>query len=109
MRNTIQPVDMDYLLNENKIFWLNEQQEFFMSSIYGSNVTKIFTINGKGSSMSVDWVERCIYYVQSDPTELRSSIYKLDLNKVDKGVVKTELVLTIPNLIVSIKVSPFTR
>lgn len=39
--NTGPPVDLAYISQENKIFWLNEMQELLSSNLDGSNRTKV--------------------------------------------------------------------
>lgn len=109
LRNAIQPTDISYSFYERRIFWINEAQELFMIDMDGSNKLKLCSLNGSGVSLSLDWIERGLYFVQNEAIKSGSSIFKLDLNKVDKGMIEFEPIINIPHRIVNLEVSPFTR
>lgn len=109
LRNVIQPTDITYSFYERRIFWINEAQELCVIDQDGSNKSKLLSLNGTGVSLSLDWIERGLYVVQNEVIRPGSYIFKLDLNKVDKGTIEFEPVISIPHRIVNLEVSPFTR
>lgn len=102
------PTEIAYLAAENKLFWINDMQELFMYNIETAVKSKIFDVNGTIISLTLDWIERSLYYVQINTDIEGSSVYKLDLNLIDKGLRITQIFRT-PSLISSIEVSPFTK
>ncbi|XP_017769031.1 PREDICTED: proto-oncogene tyrosine-protein kinase ROS isoform X2 [Nicrophorus vespilloides] len=101
------PMVIGYLLKERKIFWINDMQELLMFNLATLNRSKIFDINGKPIGLTIDWLERSLYYVQKD--ESNTFVYKLDLNHMEKGVVKSKQIFRTPKSIVKLEISPFTR
>lgn len=101
---------MSYLTNENKLFWMNELQEILMWNINSpKKYSKIFDIQHKASSLTLDWIERSLYYVETEDDGSGSSIHKLNLNHFDKGSVKGMKILFREFEISNIEISPFTR
>lgn len=102
------PIEMAYIIKENKVFWINDMQELFMYNLINSNRSKIVDLSGDAVSLTVDWLERSLYYIQRKNPQ-SSSVYKLDLNQVDRGILKSYEIFRTATLIVRIEVSPFTR
>lgn len=101
------PIEMAYILKENKLFWVNDMKELLVFDLINLNRSKIAELNGDAISLTVDWVERSLYYIQNSKQE--SSVYKLNLNEADKGILKNSHVFSMPFSISKIEVSPFTR
>ncbi|KAK4881780.1 hypothetical protein RN001_005099 [Aquatica leii] len=103
------PIEMAYIIKENKVFWINDMKELLIFNLENLNRTKICDLNGDSAGLTVDWVERSLYYIQNLGSSDGSSIYKLDLNHVEKGDFKKLEVFRRPFQIFKIEVSPFTR
>ncbi|XP_050308693.1 proto-oncogene tyrosine-protein kinase ROS isoform X2 [Anthonomus grandis grandis] len=101
------PLEIAYLMRENKLFWINELQELLMYHLNSANKTKIVDLKGKPGGLALDWLERSIYYVEEIVNE--TLIYKIDINRMDKGEVRNVMVYATPNNISKIEISPFTR
>ncbi|GJQ85805.1 sev [Trypoxylus dichotomus] len=102
------PIETAYSMAEGRLFWVNDMQELFMSSLEYGSKSKIFDVNGKVISLSMDWIERSLYYVQISGDVDGSSVHKIDLNLVEKGLKAVQIFRT-PSKIAKIEVSPFTR
>lgn len=107
--NIKRPTDVAYMMTEKKLFWINELNELYFAnySQLNFNKTKLLTFNHNARSLTVDWVERSLYYIQNE--RKGSSIFKLDLNKVFESSIETKRILSSTNTILQIQVSPFTR
>lgn len=105
------PVQISYLHKEQKFFWINEMHEVLMLNNPSNPIkyTKIFDTNGKALSLTVDWVERSLYYVEIYDNIPGSSIIKLDLNHFEKGKYQSVAILTTEAIIYQVNVSPYTR
>lgn len=102
------PVNIAYSTAENKLFWINDMKELFMYNTETMSKSKIFDVNGTVTSLSLDWIQRSLYYVQVGSESDGSSVYKLDLNLIEKGMRITQIFRT-PSIIVNVEVSPFTK
>jgi hypothetical protein len=67
------------------------------------------TLNSTGLSIAVDWVGRYIYWSEIDDKIPGSTIYRLDLNQAERGLIYASKVLRRPKFIHSIDISPFKR
>lgn len=101
------PMEMGYLIKENKIFWINEMKELYMYTKATSNKIKILDIGGNATGLTIDWLERSVYFVVTE--EKYSIISKIDLNLYEKGLLHSVEVLRRPFTILKIEISPFTR
>lgn len=79
-------VDVGYLFNENKMFWIEEDGVIKSSDFQGNNSAIISQLSSLGSSLAVDWVSRRIYWSENDYNVMQSVIWSLDLNYQSKPV-----------------------
>lgn len=103
------PLEIAYLMRESKLFWINEMQELFMYHIHSSNKTKILELKGKPKGLSLDWLERSLYYVEGINNTLGSTVYKINLNHLDKNVMRNLIIYSTQKNISKIEISPLTR
>lgn len=104
------PTEISFLLEEKKIVWINKLKELFMLNLSNSSKHhKILEFKNNPLSLTVDWVARILYIVIAKENDHGCSIYKLDLNYVDRNIVKSEEVLSRNFTIGKIEMSPFTR
>ncbi|XP_030754698.1 proto-oncogene tyrosine-protein kinase ROS-like isoform X3 [Sitophilus oryzae] len=97
------------LLREQKVFWINEIRELLMYDFSSGNKIKLFDIKGKPTDLVMDWLERSLYYVEETSEDSGSTIYKIDLNKFENGIVQNEKIFSTSANITKIEISPFTR
>ncbi|KAK5650142.1 hypothetical protein RI129_001171 [Pyrocoelia pectoralis] len=102
------PIELAYIIKENKLFWINDMHELLVFSLSNLNRTKICDLNADVYGLTIDWVERSLYYIQILSLETYS-VNKLDLNYIDKGTLKLDEVFQRPYSISKIEVSPFTK
>ncbi|XP_031333150.1 proto-oncogene tyrosine-protein kinase ROS isoform X2 [Photinus pyralis] len=103
------PLELAYIIKENKVFWINDMHELLVFSLTNLNRTKICDLNGEVYGLTIDWVERSLYYIQILSLETYS-VNKLDLNYIDKGsAVKINEVFRRPYAISKVEVSPFSK
>lgn len=102
------PVEVVHSMGERKLFWINDVQELFVFNLETASKSKIFDVNGKVNSVTIDWIERSLYYVQINSDLEGSSVYKIDLNLIEKGLKILQIFRT-PSTITKIEVSPFTQ
>lgn len=74
-----------------------------------SNRSKILDFNGLGATFTVDWLERSVYYVQTKENLPNSAVYKMDLNRYEKGIVKSKQIVKALGVVADIEVSPYSR
>ncbi|KAH9525303.1 hypothetical protein Btru_001020 [Bulinus truncatus] len=80
-------------------YWLNKRNELFVSN--ESSEEKLLTLNGTGKDITVDWVSRTLYFVESVSTTLSSvTQYNIDTKSY-------QLLLTRPAIIHAIAADPF--
>lgn len=70
---------------------------------------KILDINSNVTSLTIDWVERSLYFVQIKAASRSSIISKVDLNHVDRGLTRSVDILKRDAVIAKLEVSPFTK
>ncbi|KAL3277022.1 hypothetical protein HHI36_012384 [Cryptolaemus montrouzieri] len=101
------PMEMSFLIQENKIFWVNEMKELFMYTINKGNKTKLYDIVGDAIGLTVDWLERSLYFVEK--IDEYSIIKKMDLNLYEEGIGHPVEILRRPTSIRKLEISPFTK
>lgn len=105
--NTGSPViHMTYIDHEKRVFWINENNELI--SYTGTNKTKLVSISSAVLSLTIDWVERIVYWSQVN-TAGGSSVYALDLNKFEGERAPPMLTVQRPGTVYSLLMSPFDR
>ncbi|XP_071649102.1 proto-oncogene tyrosine-protein kinase ROS isoform X3 [Temnothorax longispinosus] len=91
--------EVNYLMAENKIYWISEMRELVTSEINGANATRILALNNTAHSLCIDWVARNLYWVEheyskDEPWKISSSyIMRLDLTMWQAGIVKHKNIL----------------
>lgn len=79
--NTGSPVHhLAYVANEDRILWINENNELI--SYNQKTKTKLATCSGQVLALTVDWVQRLVYWSQSEVNG-GSAIYFLDLYRFE--------------------------
>lgn len=89
-----------YIAMDKQLFWTDENSELMSYSRNGKQ--KLFSINSPVLSITVDWIERIIYWSQSDKNG--SSINAFNLNTH-----KTSLLLRCPHFVYNLNVAPLNR
>ncbi|KYQ48889.1 Proto-oncogene tyrosine-protein kinase ROS [Trachymyrmex zeteki] len=88
--------EIDYLGEEDKIYWISEMQELVTSLTNGTNVTKILGLNRTDThSLCVDWIARNLYWVEdvNKDNNKNSYIKRLDLTMLQAGIIKYKNIL----------------
>lgn len=99
-------VFMDYIASENRILYIDENNELFYS--YGKNdKSKLASFNTPALSLTVDWIERIIYWSQLNGNG--SIINSLNLNKFENGQQSIEEIFQTKNLVESLRIIPQTK
>ncbi|XP_064488538.1 proto-oncogene tyrosine-protein kinase ROS-like isoform X2 [Ornithodoros turicata] len=98
------PVAVAYLAQDERVFWLEEKGLLVSSGLDGSNITVIHSLPFSGTSLSVDWVGRYLYWTETDRSTKQSSIVRMDLNQ---GY-RLSSVLNSSSPITSVEVDPFS-
>lgn len=105
VKDIVNPVKINYFVNDKWLVWINQKQELIQYDIVKSALTKLTTVNGKTLGLTIDWLERSLYYVEFTN---ESTVCKIDLNYITDGIHKVEITNR-KNKIVAIEVSPFTK
>lgn len=105
MKDIVNPVKIGYLMKEKWLIWVNQKHDMVQFDILKSTQTKLTTINGIPLSLTLDWLERSLYFVEYSNV---STIYKIDLNYVTEEIPMFKL-FERPNKIVNLEMSPFTK
>ncbi|KAG5883190.1 hypothetical protein JTB14_018205 [Gonioctena quinquepunctata] len=103
-KDPLKPKSTAYLLKEKKIYWLNEKGYIFMLDLLDPVAIKIFDAKAGARGLTVDWLERGLYYIQGNVNI--TAVFKIDLNVEPLESVK---VLEIDAHISDVKVSPFSK
>lgn len=109
VENIISPTEVVYLMKENSIYWINTKNELLMYNILTKNRMKIMDISGTPKGLTLDWVERSLYYVEIPKEASGSIIYKVNLNHIDKYITRNVKIFHTSSEITIIEVSPFTK
>lgn len=96
------PIQIGYLYAEQKIFWINDVNELAML-----NFSRMVEITGNLVHLTVDWLERSVYYLVYNKGF--STVFKLDLNLYERGIVKNMKIVELQEVITKIEVSPFEK
>ncbi|KAJ8921659.1 hypothetical protein NQ315_010568, partial [Exocentrus adspersus] len=103
----ISPVAITCLVLENRIYWINTKQEVLMYDIVPKKQQKIADVSGKPKVLTLDWVERSLYYTDTIENVKGSFVNKIDLNV--KATIKKNKMFYIESNISHMEVSPFGR
>lgn len=102
------PIEMAYLVKDRSLFWINSKLEIVMFDVAKNSESKILQTNGRPVSLTLDWLERSLYYVETTEEPIKSAVYKTDLNSVNEQL-STVKVFEVNSKINHIEVSPFTK
>ncbi|XP_055602255.1 proto-oncogene tyrosine-protein kinase ROS isoform X2 [Uranotaenia lowii] len=106
---TSAPVNfMVKLTREGKLFWVDENNELFLFN--GAHKVKVFSINNPVLALTVDWIQRILYWSQQE--KVGSAIYAFDLNKYEKEGVRADdlqMIIYSKSNITNLVVSPIER
>lgn len=69
---------MTYIALDKQLIWINENNELML--FRGGLKHKLYSINATALSLTVDWLERVVYWSQSQHSH--SAIYAFDLNRL---------------------------
>lgn len=108
-------VSMVHLAYEEKLFWFDENSDL-VSYHMGQHVkTKLISAKATVKCMTIDWLERVIYWSQIDEKRGGAVIFSLNLNKAENNLKLlsveklTTVVLDRQNVITDLVISPFDR
>lgn len=91
-----------YIAYGKQLFWINENNE--LMTFINEAKQRLHTIsNATIVSLTVDWIDRVIYWAQLEPNE-ESSIHAFDLNKM-----KASLISKRPGYLTSLQAQPLHR
>ncbi|XP_060523893.1 proto-oncogene tyrosine-protein kinase ROS isoform X2 [Cylas formicarius] len=104
------PIEIGLLIREEKLFWINNMQEIFMYHSNTGNKSKIMDIKDTPRSLTIDWLERSLYFSEVSEDISQSTVYKLDLNYLENNnLVNVKTLFSRTANISKIEVSPFAR
>ncbi|XP_014223646.1 proto-oncogene tyrosine-protein kinase ROS [Trichogramma pretiosum] len=102
-------VEVAHLATESKIYWINEMQELVTANVDGKNITKILTLNNPALSLTVDWISRNLFWVESNFDDSGiSHIMKLDISIWEAGILQYSKILSRSRRIVNLDIAPLT-
>lgn len=113
LQSTRNPVvTLAHIAHEQKLFWFDENNDLVSYQIESRLKTKLISTQSAVKSMTIDWIERIIYWSQIDDN--KGVIYSLNLNRAENVYAKTDQklaqkVLERQNVISDLVVSPFDR
>lgn len=115
LQSTRNPVvALTHIAHEQKLFWFDENNDLVAYQIESRLKTKLISTTSAVKCMTIDWIERIIYWSQIDDN--KGVIYSLNLNRAEhvntKAVQDQRLahqVLERQNVISDLVVSPFDR
>lgn len=90
---------------ENILIWTNDNYELMMMS--PNMQTKLLSLSAKVLSITVDWIERVIYWSQI--TKTGSRVLAFDLNKFESGFTASYEVFSSSAFVDSLQISPMHR
>lgn len=107
-------VAFTHIAHEQKLYWFDENNELFSYNIQSHEKIKLINTNSTVQAMSIDWVERVLYWSQTDTK--RGVIYSYNLNKAENTKYKpfndenkAFKVIERENVISDLVISPFDR
>lgn len=75
------PIAIAYLGQDGRVFWLEEKGLLMASGLDGSNITVVHNLPFSGTSLTIDWVGRYLYWTETNRSSKQSSILMMDLNQ----------------------------
>lgn len=77
-------VALAYIAHEETLYFINENNELMMSNFNGNRTPlKLTSMSSTVQAMTIDWIERVLYWSQIDDN--RGTIYCYNLNKAEAG------------------------
>lgn len=115
LQSTRNPVvALTHIAHEQKLFWFDENNDLVAYHIESRSKTKLISTASAVKCMTIDWIERIIYWSQIDDN--KGVIYSLNLNRAEnlnpKAAQDNKLaqkVLERQNVISDLVMSPFDR
>lgn len=98
-------VFMDYIASEKRILYINENNELI--SFRDNSKIKLASFNTVALSLTVDWIERIVYWSQLNGNG--STINSLNLNKFENGQGLIEVIYNTKNLVRRLRIIPQTK
>ncbi|XP_062538057.1 proto-oncogene tyrosine-protein kinase ROS isoform X2 [Armigeres subalbatus] len=93
------------LARERKLFWVDENNELFQYD--GQFKVKLYSISGTVTALTVDWIQRILYWSQREL--VGSAIFAFDLSRFEHEGVHLEKIEHREGFISNLVVSPFDR
>ncbi|XP_029733314.1 proto-oncogene tyrosine-protein kinase ROS isoform X3 [Aedes albopictus] len=93
------------LARERKLFWVDENNELFQYD--GLTKLKLYSISGAVTALTVDWIQRILYWSQREL--IGSAIFAFDLSRFEHEGVHLEKIEHRAGYISNLVVSPFDR
>lgn len=111
-RNPI--VAFTHIAHEQKLYWFDDNNELISYNIETRESTKLISTKSTVQAMTIDWVERVLYWSQIDDN--KGVVYSYNLNKAENTIYKpfndqnkAQVVIDRENVISDLVVSPFDR
>lgn len=112
MRNPV--VAFTHIAHEQKLFWFDENNDLVSYHLDSRLKTKLISTTSAVKCMTIDWIERIVYWSQIDDN--KGVVYSLNLNRAEnfnnKPVQEFKLAVKVferQNVISDLVVSPFDR
>lgn len=90
---------------ERKLYWIDDNNN--LMSYDDSIKTKLATLSTEPLALTVDWIERVLYW--SQPMDNGSAVFALDLNSVDMKPSDPKFIMDRTGVVNSLSVSPKDR
>lgn len=111
--NTRNPiVALSHIAHEQRLYWFNDNNELITYRMENHTKTKLMTTTAKVQAMTIDWIERVVYWIQVDNN--KAVIYSYNLNRAENVAEQVhnryaQKVLERQDNITDLVVSPFDR
>lgn len=104
-------VALTHIAHERKLYWFDDNKELLSYQMGNHSKTKLMTATSDVKAMTVDWIERIIYWAQIDSNNTGGVIYSFNLNQQlnRNGKVSVKKIAERQNVISDLVVSPFDR
>lgn len=93
------------LARERKLFWVDENNELFQYD--GLTKLKLYSISGTVTALTVDWIQRILYWSQREL--IGSAIFAFDLSRFEHEGVHLQKIEHREGYFSNLVVSPFDR
>lgn len=116
LQSTRNPVvALTHIAHEQKLFWFDENNDLISYDCYDCPIesrakNKLITTTSTVKCMTIDWIERIVYWSQIDDN--KGVIYSLNLNQAENSnatMKDAKKIVESANIISDLVVSPFDR